>query len=175
MFECMSGQQQTNPLLVTYLHYVSISAVSSITHRLVDSAGNSCPPWCTWNRQFQTQALTWAGEQSCVWPARGTVAAVTTDWPELFLHHETVNYAGIRIPCPDRNLKKLRHWLKVNQLDLSTARDVVLSCLLWRNGFLFLSGTSQWCLLEGPLLSVPLLMITMVSAAKRPKTLGPSC
>jgi len=35
----------------------------------------------------------------------GSTAAVTADWPELFLHHKTINYTGIRIPSPDRDIQ----------------------------------------------------------------------
>lgn len=89
----------------------------------------------------QTQALTWAAEQSALgWLT--TVAAVATDWPALFLHHETQNYTGMWISCSDGKYEKLCHRVKLNQI---SAQSEMLE----------LSGTSQWCLLEGPLLPVP--------------------
>lgn len=92
-------------------------------------------------QRSQTQAPTWAAEQSALsWLT--TVAAAATDWPTLFLHHETQNYTGMWISCSDGKYEKLCRWVKLNQI---SAQSEMLG----------LSGTSQWCLLEGPLLPVP--------------------
>lgn len=83
-------------------HSIKCRPASRQHCEFVSSSSSSSSSGRTWMstvmQHFQTQELTWAEEKPAV--RLSAVAAVVTDWPELFLHQPAINHSGLQNPMP---------------------------------------------------------------------------
>lgn len=77
-------------------------------------------------QHFQTQALTWVGEQSVFWPAQYSTSQLLPLIGQSYFYITDHKLHWHPSPIPWRIEKTtLRHWLKVNQQELGVAREML--------------------------------------------------